>query len=39
MDTIIKKVAALGVPGLVFLVAVNLTGLAGAAAITADLQH
>ena len=37
MDTIIKKVAALGVPGLVFLVAVNLTGLAGAAAITAGL--
>ncbi len=37
MDTIIKKIAALGVPGLVFTVAINLTGLAGAAALTAAL--
>ena len=37
MDQIIKKVAGLGVPGLVFLVAIELTGLAGAAALTAAL--
>lgn len=38
MDVIIKKIAALGVPGLVFMVAVQFTGLAGAAAITAALS-
>ena len=37
MDQIIKKIAALGVPGLVFMVAIELTGLAGAAAITTAL--
>ena len=37
MDQIIKKIAALGVPGLVFMVAIELTGLAGAAALTASL--
>ncbi|MBC3803546.1 hypothetical protein GH808_03730 [Acetobacterium fimetarium] len=37
MDQIIKKVAALGVPGLVFMVAIDLTGLAGAAALTTAL--
>ena len=37
MDQIIKKIAALGVPGLVFMVAVELTGLAGAAALTTAL--
>ena len=37
MDIIIKKLAARGVPGLVLLVAVNLTGLAGAAALTTAL--
>ena len=37
MDQIIKKVAGLGVPGLVFLVAIELTGLTGAAALTAAL--
>lgn len=37
MDQVIKRVSALGVPGLVFLVAIKLTGLAGAAAITSAL--
>jgi len=37
MDELVKKIAALGVPGLVFLVAVSATGLSGAAAITAAL--
>ena len=37
MDQIIKKIAALGVPGLVFMVAIQLTGLAGAAALTTAL--
>lgn len=37
MDQIIKKIAALGVPGLIFMVAIELTGLAGAAALTAAL--
>ncbi len=37
MDKIIKKIAALGVPGLVFTVAIQLTGLAGAAALTTAL--
>ena len=33
MDKIVSKIAALGVPGLVFLFAVGATGLAGAASI------
>ena len=37
MDTIIKKVAALGVPGLILMVAIELTGFTGAAALTAAL--
>lgn len=37
MDLMIKKIAAFGVPGLVLTVAIELTGLAGAAAITAAL--
>ena len=37
MDQLIKKIAALGVPGFVFMVAIELTGLAGAAALTAAL--
>lgn len=37
MDKIVSKIAALGVPGLVFLFAVGATGLAGAASITAAL--
>ena len=37
MDKIVQKVAALGVPGLVLIVAISATGLAGGAAITAAL--
>ncbi|NER81129.1 MAG: hypothetical protein F6K42_16495 [Leptolyngbya sp. SIO1D8] len=37
MDQIVDKVAALGVPGLVLLVAMAVTGWAGAAAITTAL--
>ena len=37
MDKIIDKIAALGVPGLVLVVAMALSGWAGAAAITAAL--
>ena len=37
MDEVVKKIAALGVPGLVFTVALATTGLSGAAAITAAL--
>lgn len=37
MDKIVSKIAALGVPGLVFLFAVGATGLAGAASITTAL--
>lgn len=37
MDKIVQKVAALGVPGLVLVVAISATGLVGAAAITAAL--
>ena len=37
MDKLIDKIAALGVPGLVLLVAMSATGWAGAAAITAGL--
>lgn len=37
MDKIVAKVAALGVPGLVLIIAIGATGLAGGAAITAAL--
>ena len=37
MDKIISKVAALGVPGIILIVAISATGLSGAAAITAAL--
>ncbi|NJL83334.1 MAG: hypothetical protein HC890_10995 [Chloroflexaceae bacterium] len=37
MDKIVNKLAALGVPGLVLLVAMAVTGWTGAAAITAAL--
>lgn len=37
MDKIISKVAALGVPGLILIIAISATGLTGAAAITAAL--
>ncbi len=37
MDTIIKNIAGLGIPGLILVCAINLTGLAGAAALTSAL--
>jgi hypothetical protein len=37
MDKIVDKIAALGVPGLVLLVAMGVSGWAGAAAITTAL--
>lgn len=37
MDKLIEKIAALGVPGLVLLIAVKATGFAGAAALTTAL--
>lgn len=37
MEKIISKVAALGVPGLILVVAMAATGLSGAAALTAAL--
>ena len=37
MDEVVRKVAALGLPGVVLLVTMASTGLAGAAAITAAL--
>jgi hypothetical protein len=37
LDTVASKIAALGVPGLVLVVAMAFTGFAGAAAITAAL--
>lgn len=37
MDKIVNQIVALGVPGLVLLVAMAITGWAGAAAITAGL--
>ncbi|MBQ7230864.1 MAG: hypothetical protein IJX04_08220 [Oscillospiraceae bacterium] len=37
MDKIVSKVAALGVPGLILIVAMAATGFSGAAALTAAL--
>lgn len=37
MDEIISKVAALGVPGLILVIAIGATGLTGAAALTTAL--
>ena len=37
MEKVISKIAALGVPGLVLLLALNATGYAGAAAMTTAL--
>ena len=37
MDKIVSKIATLGIPGLIFMVALSATGLAGGAAITAAL--
>ena len=37
MDKVVDKIVALGVPGLILLVALNVVGFAGAAAITTAL--
>ena len=37
MDKIVSRIAALGVPGLILIIAIGATGLSGAAAITAAL--
>ena len=37
MDKIINKVAGLGIPGVMLMVAISMTGLSGAAAMTAAL--
>ena len=37
MDKIVNKIAGVGVPGLMLMVAISMTGLSGAAAITAAL--
>lgn len=37
MDKVVDKVAALGIPGLVLVIAMGTTGFAGAAAVTATL--
>ncbi len=37
MDKVVAKVAALGVPGLILVIAVSASGLAGAAALTTAL--
>ena len=37
MDKIVNKIAGVGVPGLMLMVAISMTGLGGAAAITAAL--
>lgn len=37
MDEIVSKIAALGVPGLILIMAINATGLFGGAAITTAL--
>ncbi len=37
LDIAVEKIAALGVPGLIFVVAIGATGLSGAAAITTAL--
>ncbi|MCI1868288.1 hypothetical protein [Bifidobacterium crudilactis] len=37
MDVVVKKIAALGIPGVVILIATATTGYSGAAALTAAL--
>lgn len=37
MEKVVSKIAALGIPGLVLLIAISATGLTGAAAITSAL--
>lgn len=38
MDELVKKIAALGVPGLVLLILMSVSGASGAAALTAALS-
>lgn len=38
MEKVVAKIAALGVPGLILIIAINATGLAGGAAVTAALS-
>lgn len=37
MDELVKKIAAMGIPGIILIVAMSATGLSGAAALTAAL--
>ena len=37
MDKIVEKIASIGIPGIMLMVAISMTGLSGAAAITAAL--
>lgn len=37
MDKIVEKIVGLGIPGLILLVAINVSGYAGAAAISSSL--
>lgn len=37
MDKIVEKIVSIGVPGIMLMVAISMTGLSGAAAITAGL--
>ena len=37
MDKIVEKIASIGIPGIMLMVAISMTGLSGAAAITASL--
>lgn len=37
MDKIVEKIVGIGIPGLMLMVAISMTGLSGAAAITAAL--
>ena len=37
MDEVVRKIAALGLPGVILLIAMAVTGLTGAAAITTAL--
>ena len=37
MDKVVEKIVSIGVPGIMLMVAISMTGLYGAAAITAAL--
>lgn len=39
LDELVKKLAALGVPGIVLVVAMSISGYSGAAALTWALAH